>query len=932
MRRKSQLILFIIALLLCLCTIVAQLDKDLETDIAWEFNTDKNPYRSGWGNASESMIDLSAKEEKGELRCSIVGYNPQLDSPNLFLTISQRHYLVMRSRYDGTATKARLLLRSGSVPSPREQNVARLAYWSERQPMVAIVSSEPSNSNSSMANSVDGDEYSLFRTNSTVNSFMTFDLGSFRWITGVRILTSGDESSPRRCLLMRSTTTGVGPFEIVTMITLKPRTLLNTSIDTTQQDNYFNNPQGGYTIEEQEFRSFQAYGRYFKMVFVDNYGGDTTAVREIILDGYDERVTMVPFDIDNSGRYAMTYLPLSGYLLGNLLKMRFELAIPSSINTPSIQPQTRFMEMWSIDYIRIIRAPEVFKVRGCLDKYFMSADLRNPAYNVTSHLHMINDHLPIRWYTKQNLTSPYATTYDCPLAGGTMLTIEGINFGSSPVVWIGSSKCDVLSVAYSAIEGRRQQITCRLPPSNTSGPVRVRVQSGTHAALFYDFPGLSYRVAPPVPSRPVVTNLGAFKVDLIWQPPVDVFAAMTVTGYKIIYFPAAFPHFPSNLTVGNVTTTSVRGLRPATEYIFAIAAVAEGSEAAALPTDLYGRRDLLPHAFVGEFSTYTNATGTLAHDFSFSFFNANQTLNNSGVSSVFTDGPTGQFGSEGAFGLFMVGSANIENCNVSSTCCDGYNATFGVASCGKYRSVCSVLPARMLASDFVINGVTRRIVPSNLPAANGAPPEIFISTLEELMENRGAKLPTSACGPALRLTPSEPRQSGSVWYGRKMNVHEGFDTTIRFKISNPSQKCDRMDDVNTYCRSRGADGWAFVLQNERPDALGLAGSGLGYSGIFNSLAVELDTYHNFEQLDSYENHISVMTQGFRYNITANHSRSLATTNKIPDLTDGEHVIRIKYDPAFDEEAVPHPSFQVNGYTTWFLNVSIFLFSADTEHL
>lgn len=282
--------------------------------------------------------------------------------------------------------------------------------------------------------------------------------------------------------------------------------------------------------------------------------------------------------------------------------------------------------------------------------------------------------------------------------------------------------------------------------------------------------------------------------------------------------------------------TSIRGLHPNIEYVFAIAAVAEDLSAATLPTDLYGRRDLLPNALIGEFSTFTNVTATLPYDFTFNFFNANQTLNNSGVKHdevLLLDGPTGQYGSEGAYGLVLVGSANVENCNVSSTCCDGYNASIGVASCGNYKSVCSVLPARMLAFDY---------------------------TLEELSANKGAKLPNIACGPALRLTPSEARQSGSAWYRRKMNVHEGFDTTIRFRISNPSQKCDRLDDVNTYCRSRGADGWSFVLQNQAPDALGLAGSGLGYEGIFNALAVELDTYYNYDQLDYYENHISVMTQ------------------------------------------------------------------------
>ena len=47
-------------------------------------------------------------------------------------------------------------------------------------------------------------------------------------------------------------------------------------------------------------------------------------------------------------------------------------------------------------------------------------------------------------------------------------------------------------------------------------------------------------------------------------------------------------------------------------------------------------------------------------------------------------------------------------------------------------------------------------------------------------------------------------------------------------------------------------------------ALGDSGNGLGYQGIYNSLAVEIDTYFNYDLLDFYENHVSVMTQVFLF--------------------------------------------------------------------
>ncbi len=73
-----------------------------------------------------------------------------------------------------------------------------------------------------------------------------------------------------------------------------------------------------------------------------------------------------------------------------------------------------------------------------------------------------------------------------------------------------------------------------------------------------------------------------------------------------------------------------------------------------------------------------------------------------------------------------------------------------------------------------------------------------------------------------------------------------------------------MDNVYTHCRSRGADGFAFVIHNEGPNELGESGMGLGYHQINNSLAVEFDTWHNPELLDHYENHISVQTRGWRH--------------------------------------------------------------------
>ena len=69
------------------------------------------------------------------------------------------------------------------------------------------------------------------------------------------------------------------------------------------------------------------------------------------------------------------------------------------------------------------------------------------------------------------------------------------------------------------------------------------------------------------------------------------------------------------------------------------------------------------------------------------------------------------------------------------------------------------------------------------------------------------------------------------------------------------------------------------------------GKHLGYGGINNSLAVEFDTYHNYQEVDPYENHVSIHTRGWRHPNNASHMYSLGETNNVPDLTDG--LIRVR---------------------------------------
>jgi len=115
-------------------------------------------------------------------------------------------------------------------------------------------------------------------------------------------------------------------------------------------------------------------------------------------------------------------------------------------------------------------------------------------------------------------------------------------------------------------------------------------------------------------------------------------------------------------------------------------------------------------------------------------------------------------------------------------------------------------------------------------------------------------------GKVLRLTPARAQKSGAFWFRDKQLVGSGFETTFQFQLTHQ----------NWFSPWRGTDGFAFVLQNSGPDALGGMGSALGFGvgdstwphpGIPNAVAVFFDTYRNKEEGDPSSNYIGIRAYG-----------------------------------------------------------------------
>jgi hypothetical protein len=148
----------------------------------------------------------------------------------------------------------------------------------------------------------------------------------------------------------------------------------------------------------------------------------------------------------------------------------------------------------------------------------------------------------------------------------------------------------------------------------------------------------------------------------------------------------------------------------------------------------------------------------------------------------------------------------------------------------------------------------------------------------------------------VRLTDARLQQAGGVWYTAKQPVSSGFDTTFTFRLTNQGGL------------AHGADGIAFVLQNDGPSALAGRGSSGGWGvgdgqrdydspGIPRAIAVFFDTHKNEEDHDPSDNYIGIFTNGGPREMRWPPPRLSYTKHLKIKLKDGkEHTARVLYRP------------------------------------
>jgi hypothetical protein len=137
----------------------------------------------------------------------------------------------------------------------------------------------------------------------------------------------------------------------------------------------------------------------------------------------------------------------------------------------------------------------------------------------------------------------------------------------------------------------------------------------------------------------------------------------------------------------------------------------------------------------------------------------------------------------------------------------------------------------------------------------------------------------------LRLTPnfdtaplSDVSPAGAAWTASQHSIADPFSVNFHFQMSDPTGNLDGKN---------GGDGIAFVIQNsgQGTSAIGEGAGGMGFLGIFDSVAVMLDTYQNSTPNfygDPSNNYIAVNTRGTDFNVP----HHFCTNGQLTDITSG----------------------------------------------
>jgi hypothetical protein len=158
---------------------------------------------------------------------------------------------------------------------------------------------------------------------------------------------------------------------------------------------------------------------------------------------------------------------------------------------------------------------------------------------------------------------------------------------------------------------------------------------------------------------------------------------------------------------------------------------------------------------------------------------------------------------------------------------------------------------------------------------------------QTLQGNASIQPPSLPGSTDYQLTPAATMQRGAFWNNATINLTANFTVSAELNFGNQTGS-----DVYpaSHETTTGADGIAFVLQSVGTSALGDLGEGMGFGGINNSFAVEMDTWQNdqfgpnpINRFDPAADHLAFMKNGdVTHNTVANSNANLYTLANLED--------------------------------------------------
>lgn len=139
----------------------------------------------------------------------------------------------------------------------------------------------------------------------------------------------------------------------------------------------------------------------------------------------------------------------------------------------------------------------------------------------------------------------------------------------------------------------------------------------------------------------------------------------------------------------------------------------------------------------------------------------------------------------------------------------------------------------------------------------------------------------------VHLTDFISYDNGYMFSKKQVNVSYGFVSNFSFTVSDGVVKIEHSDLKSNELQSDnslpGADGIAFIIAGLIPNKEGESGGGIGYDGMPNAIAIELDLYKNDENNDPNGNHLAVQIPN-NFILSAVHNKTNTVIMKDSVLT------------------------------------------------